>query len=172
MFDEEELRRRLDRWPGLTIDAFLIARSADGEPAGCLALWDPAPVKRMVVTSYRGGMRRVRLGYDIAATLLRRDRLPPPGTALRYAYVTHQAVPSDDPAVLRALLRHAYRRARDARAHLLSVCAPVGSPLAPALDGFPATDLRARLFVVALPDVDVSDVIPAAAWPGFEMALV
>ena len=172
VFTEEELRRRLAEWPGLAAESFLIAEGPDGAPAGCLAPWDAAPVKRTVVTSYRGSMRRVRLGYDLAATLLRRDRLPRPGEAFRYRYVTHQAVPSDDPRVLRVLLDAAYREARAAGDHFLSVCAPEAGPLEPALRGFHATSLRARLFVVSLPDVDVAPVASPAHWPGFEMALV
>lgn len=172
VFTESELRRRLESWPGLAIDSFYLAESPTADIVGCLAVWDPAPVKRMVVTAYRGPMRRVRLGYDLAATLLRRARLPGPGAALRYRYVTHQAIPSDDPAVLRGLLGRAYVDARRSGAHFLSVCAPEGSPLEPAFRGFTATNLQARLFVVALPGVDISAVVPAPAWPGFEMALV
>lgn len=174
VFTPDTLARRLREWPGLSIRDFYLATSPAGEPLGCLALWDAAPVKRMVVTAYRGAMRRVRFAHDLAATLLGRARLPVPGSPFRYQYVTHQAVPSDDPRVLRALLSHAYRDARAAGFHFLSACvpSPERSPLTPAFDGFPATNLRALLYVVALPSVDVSAVTTAAHWPGFEMALV
>jgi hypothetical protein len=169
-----ELERRFAGWPGFGIDSFYVAESGAGDLVGCLALWDAAPVKRMVVSAYRGPMRRVRGAYNIAATLLGMPKLPAPGGRLHYQYVTHQAIPSNDPLVLRALLSHAYRDARRARRgyHFLSICAPVGGPLEPAFRGFQATNLRARLYVVALPQVDVSDVSPASSWPGFEMALV
>ena len=174
VFTEDEVRRRLREWPGLRPESFYIAESAAGEPLGCIATWDAAPVKRTVVTAYRGGMRRVRLAYDLAAGLLGRSPLPAPGQTFRYLYVTHQAVSGDDPAVLHALLGFAYRDARAAGYHFLSVCAPEDSPLEPAFRGFQATNLRARLFVVALPGVDVSALVPPAShvWPGFEMALV
>ena len=42
-------------------------------------MWDAAPVKRTVVSAYRGKMRRIKTGYDIAARLLRFPRLPDPG---------------------------------------------------------------------------------------------
>jgi hypothetical protein len=121
---------------------------------------------------YRGTMRRVRLGYDLAARLLGMPRLPAPGDALRYLYVTHQAVPSGEPAILRALLLEAHHMVRGSGYQVLSVCAPIGSSLAPAFRGFQATDLRARLFVVSLPDVSVPSELLNGAWPGFEMALV
>ena len=170
--DERELSRRLREWPGLGIESFLLAEDPGGALVGCIALWDAAPVKRTLVLDYRGAMRRVRLGYDVAARLLGMPRLPAPGDALRYLYVTHQAVPSGEPAILRALITEAYRAVRGSGYQVLSVCAPVGSPLAPAFRGFQATDLRARLFVVTLPDVELPSEVASGAWPGFEMALV
>lgn len=174
VFTERELRRRLGEWPGLRHDSFYLAESAHGTPLGCLALWDAAPVKRTVVTAYRGGMRSVRLGHDVAATILGRARLPRRGEPFRYQYVTHQAVVEDDPGVLRALLVAAYNDALARGYHFLSACVPERCPMATAFDGLHATNLRARLFVVSLPGVDVSRVTPPmnAMWPGFEMALV
>ena len=169
--DERELRRRLAEWPGLAAQWFYVACQRDGALVGCLALWDAAPVKRLVVTAYRGRMRRVRTAYDVGARLLGRAPLPAPGDAFRYQYVTHQAVPSGDPTVLRALLDAAYRDARRAGYHFLSVCAPAADPLAPALRRFAATSLPARLYLVTLPETE----IPAACFggrAGFEMALV
>lgn len=174
VFTEQELRRRLAEWPGLGIGSFYLADAGAGDIRGCIALWDATPVKRMVVTAYRGSMRRVRFGYDLVARFLGRAPLPRTGEAFRYLYVTHQAVRGDVPTVLRALLEAAYRDAREAGQHFLSVCVPNGSALEPAYRGFHSTSLTARLFVVSLPDVDVSLVVPPATseWPGFEMALV
>jgi hypothetical protein len=171
---ESELRRRLATWPALRIDSFLVAERGSGELVGTIALWDAAPVKRMRVVEYRRRMRRVRIGYDLAARLLGLPRLPVPGEELRYLYVTHQAVPSDDPRILRALLEAAYAAVRGGGYHFLSICAPAESandPLAPALRGFIASNLAARLYVVTLP----GDPPPAVCFerrPGFEMALV
>lgn len=173
---EGELRRRLREWPGLTIDAFYLAesRTRQGEIVGCVALWDAAPVKRMVVQEYRGPMRRVRTAYNLTAAVLGAPRLPDPGDALRYLYVTHQAIPSDDPRILRALLTRAHRDVRSARQgyHFLSICAPRHAGLERAFHGLHRSNLAARLFVVSLPDVDTTSVAAADVWPGFEMALV
>ena len=173
VFSEQKFRRRLRDWPGLSIDAFYLAEDERGELGGCIALWDASAVKRMVVCAYRGPMRRARFAYDMVARLLGMPHLPTPGSAFRYKYVTHQAIPSGDPRILRALLMQAYRDARAGQGlHFLSVCAPHSSPLEPAFRGFQATNLRSRLYVVSLPDVDAACVTRAAAWPGFEMALV
>lgn len=171
--DVAELERRLREWPGLAIDSFLLAFEKSGELVGCLALWDARAVKQMVVTAYRGPMRRARLAYDLAARMVGMSPLPSPGEAFRYLYATHQAVPSGDPRVLRALLTMAHREARQKRTHhFISACAPFCCPLDAAYRGFHVTNLRARLFVVALPDVQVPDAVSNGAWLGFEMALV
>ncbi|HEX2081518.1 MAG TPA: hypothetical protein VHG08_27690 [Longimicrobium sp.] len=169
---EAELRRRLREWPGLRIESFYLAEDRGGALAGCLAVWDAAPVKRTVVAAYRGGMRRVKMGYDLAARLLRFPRLPDPGEELHYLYVTHQAVPSDDPAVLRALLERVYADHRRSGYVLLSCFAPEGDPLDAAFRGFQFTDLPARLFVVTPPGVEPPEECFASGRPGFEMALV
>jgi hypothetical protein len=169
---ERELRRRLETWPGLRIESFHVAESAAGDLVGVVAPWDASPVKRTVVEAYGGRMARVRALHDVAARLLGRPTLPPPGEALRYQYLTHLAVPSGDPAVLRALLESAYAAARRERMHFLSAPAPVGDPLDAAYRGFPATNIRAGLYAVTLPGTPVPESLLAGAMPGFEMALV
>ncbi|HEX2779246.1 MAG TPA: hypothetical protein VHM30_07095 [Gemmatimonadaceae bacterium] len=169
---ERELRRRLAIWPRLAIESFHLAEDARGRLAGVVAPWDASPVKETVVAGYRGAMRRVRLLHDIAALASGRPRLPAPGQPFRYQYLTHLAVPSGDPAVLRALLASAYRAAREARFHFLSACAPDGDALDRAYDGYLATNLRAQLYLVTLPDTKVPESLRVGRMPGFEMALV
>ncbi|MEO8337791.1 MAG: hypothetical protein ABI664_22635 [bacterium] len=168
---EAELRRRLASWPGLTIGSFHIAERA-GELVGCVAPWDASPVKQTVVASYTGAMARVRRAHDLAARLLRRPQLPKPGEPFCYQYLTHVAVPSRDPNVLRALLGSAYASARRAGFHFLSACAPVGDALDGAYRGYLATNLRAQLYVVTLPGATIPEALFDAPMPGFEMALV
>ena len=169
---EAGLRRRLERWPGLTPSSFLVAQDATGALVGCLAPWDATPVKRMVVAAYRGAMRHARLAHDFAATMLNRPELPAEGEALDYQYLTHVAVPSDDPTIMRALLQTAYAAARRDRRHCVSLFVPEGDPLAPAYRAYLATNLRARLYLVSLPGVPIPASVASGAAPGFEMALV
>ena len=172
VIDEAELRRRLASWPGLTIDSFLLATRADGTVVGALGLWDAAPVKETVVAAYAGSMRRVRAVHDALAIALRRPRLPTPGEPFRYVYATHVAVPHGEPALLRALIRAAYKRARNAGYHFISMCAPAGDSNDAAYRGMLVTNLRAELHLVTLPDVARPSIPPATPMPGFEMALV
>jgi hypothetical protein len=172
VFVDGELERRLREWPGLSIESFLCAESKDGRLLGALALWDAAPVKRMVPLAYRSRMRSVRFAYNAVATLLGMPRMPKPGVALRYVYATHVVAPSTDPGVLRALLIQAHRSARDAGFQFMSICAPHDALRESAFRGFQATNIPARLFAVALRDVDVPASVTGGTWPGFEMALV
>lgn len=168
---EFALQSRLASWPGLKIESFHVAESSRGL-VGVVAPWDAAPVKQTVVVKYSGTFSRVRLLHDMAARSLRRPSLPEPGGAFRYQYLTHLAVPSDDPRVLRALLASVYESARRDNFHFLSACVPVGDPLKPAYRGYLATNIRAQLYLVTLADVPIPEALFSAPMPGFEMALV
>jgi hypothetical protein len=172
LFTEAELRRRLANWPGLRISDFYLAHGRDGALAGCCAIWDAAPIKRPAVVAYRGSMGWIKRAYNAGAAALGYQRLPEPGEVLRSAYVTHQAVPSEDPQVWRALLHAVYRDSRRSGRHFLSVCVLEDDPLAPAYRGYLTTNLPAHLYAVTPPGQD----LPAGALrpgrPGFEMALV
>lgn len=169
--DEGALRRRLATWPGLCITDFLLAVDRSGDLVGCLAAWNADEVKRTIVLAYRGRMRAVRATYNTAARLLRLPRLPAPGSALAYSYVTHQAIPSGDPAILAALLDVAYADLRRSGRLFLSTCVWDDDPLAAAYRGFVRTDLAARLYAVTPPGAPVPAACTGPAVPGFEIAL-
>jgi hypothetical protein len=172
VLDETELLRRLARWPGLHISDFYLAFHAQGALAGCCAPWDAAPVKRTVVRSYRGSMRWVKSAYNVAAPMLRVPGLPADGEPLKYAYLTHLAVPSDEPAIMRALLEAVYREYRAKGFHFLSVYVPEGDPVGAAYSGFLTSNLRANLYIVPARGRAVPHVNAAGRRVGFEMALV
>ena len=170
-FQAGELTRRLAAWPGLDVSRFLLAFDRGGDLAGCTAVWDASGVKRTVVRAYRGRMRAVRAAYNTAGAMLRFPRLPAAGGVLRYAYLTHVAVPSRDPAVMAALLDVAYAEERRSGRVFLSACVWDDDPLAAAYRGFVTTDLPTNLYAVTLP----GDPLPRVRGddpPGFEMALV
>lgn len=169
---ERELERRLRVWPDLDPSSFLLAHDRSGDLVGCIALWDPHALKRMVVRGYHGRMRAVHHIYNAAAKILRFCPLPPPGGQLGYGYATHVAVPSDDPGVLRALLHAAYTEQRRTGRTSLAFCVFADDPLAPAFRGFPYTDLSTNLYAVAAPETELPPGCFAAGRPGFEMALV
>ena len=169
---QAELERRLQAWPGLSPESFYLAEDASGTLVGCVAMWNAEGVKRTVVREYRGKMRRVKFGYDLAARLLRFPRLPDAGETFRYLYATHQAILSEDPEIMRALLDTIYSDFRRSGYHFLSFCVLADDPLEPAFRGFQSTDLPARLYVVSLPELEIDLASFGTARPGFEMALV
>lgn len=172
VLDEPELRRRLARWPGFSISDFYLAFDRRDELIGCCAPWDASSVKRTVVTAYRGSMRWVKRAYDMAAPLLGVPTLPSGGQPLKYVYLTHLAIPSGEPKIMRALLEAAYRDRRADGFHFLSVCVPQTDPLRPAYSGFLTSNLRSNLYVVAARGQTLPPLALAGRRLGFEMALV
>lgn len=170
--DLQDLQRKLDTWPHLETHSFYLAEDAEGKLVGCVAAWDTAAVKRMVVNAYRGPMRRTKLLYNAAAKMGMFPCLPSPGERFRYVYLTHQAVPSEDPAIMRALLGAVYHDYRGKGYHFLSCCVYDDDPLAPAYRGFQYSDLYASLYMVAPASVALQAACFDAGRPGFEMALV
>lgn len=86
----------------------LVARRA-GAVVGCAAIWDQRPLRQCVVSGYAGRLRRVRPALNAALALAGRPTLPPPGTALRMAYVSHLA--AEDAGMALRLVGAACRRA-------------------------------------------------------------
>jgi hypothetical protein len=52
VWDEESLRQKISRLPGMNIEDMLIARSSRGEILGCLGYWNPLNVQSIVPLSY------------------------------------------------------------------------------------------------------------------------
>lgn len=172
VFDEAILRQHLKEWPDLSINDFYIARDRSGEIVGCLAVWDAIGVKQTEVTGYRGNMRRIKLGYNVAATIGRFAKLPNPGSNLQYLYATHFAIPSEDPRIMRSLLDSIYRDRRRSGNIFLSCCVFANDKLEPAFKGFITNNLRAHLYVVTLPEYEIPEACFAPERPAFEMAMV
>ena len=170
-FSDGLLRRRLATWPGFRLEDFLLARGPTGGIVGCLAPWDTSAVKRTRVLGYHGQMAWVKRGFDVGATVLRWPRLPEPGDCFRFAFLTHLEVDGDDPDVLNALLRAAYRRLRPQRLHFMSALVPVGSPLEAAFGGFTVQHTAMTLYAVHRASSPLADRDFRTLHPGFEIAL-
>lgn len=115
VLDAAGLARWIAAAPGLDLSCYFIARRGDGRLAGFFALWDQSVLKQLRVLRYAPRAAAFRVAFNVAAPLVGAPRLPPPGATLRYLTAVHVCVPAEEPAVLRALLIHAYNETRGPR---------------------------------------------------------
>lgn len=138
--------------PDLAPEHFFVA--LDGSNViGCLALWDQTRFKQTVLRGYGGALARWRRLVNLAANRLGYPLLPPPGTALRYAFAGHLAVDGDDPSLFAALLGALYNEAH----RLGYACFMLGlsedHPLRPVLTrAYRHLTYASRLYLVAWED--------------------
>lgn len=105
--DGSDLLKSIGRWPGLNPEDFILAFDFHRNLIGCVACWDSDHLQRTFALHYH---RRAKVLYDslhAAAILQMGKRLPKPGRALHFAYLTHFC--ADNPDVFYSLLHAAYR---------------------------------------------------------------
>jgi hypothetical protein len=167
----ESWMRWLDRAPGLCMEDYLVARRADGRIAGFVAVWDQRRFKQLRVLAYSPRMALARRAINLVAPLAGAPGLPGPGAALPSVAALHLCAPAEEPAVLRALLLHAYAERRGGEHAFLNLGLDRRDTLAAALAGLLAQPTLVNAFVTT----------PAGRWTGgtldgrplhFETALV
>jgi hypothetical protein len=170
-FEDGVLEQRLATWPGFRLEDFHLAVDGAGNILGCAAPWDGFDVKRYRVRGYRGSMRWVKRAYNAAAALTRAQPLPEPGALMRYLYLTHVCVPSEDPRVMASLLDAIYAASWGRGYSFLMAYVADNDPMRAAYRGYVTSGLKATLFAVSPHDrpLDVSTL--GTGRPGFEIAL-
>jgi hypothetical protein len=150
--------RQTDLVKRMTADEieFLVAKR-HSRVVGCMAVWDQSAYKQAVIRGYDRKLLRWRRWINVAAGVMKVPRLPPVGTKLNMACLSHVAVDDDDPRVFAALLSSACAagdRWRDDRGHGHLVLG-LGERH-PLLRGIPrascAHAYRTRLYAVHWPD--------------------
>ncbi|GAA2374716.1 hypothetical protein [Catellatospora methionotrophica] len=127
---------------------YLLARRPGGELAGFVGLWDQHDIKQMRITGYSPRLAAARVGFNLAAPLLRVPRLPRTGGELSYRTAVHPC--AADPETLRVLLRHACNRLHG-RHSFLTIGLDVLDPLSRALSGLRAQPTDVDLLVLGEP---------------------
>ena len=161
----------LENAPGLTIDDYLVARSADGRIAGFMALWDQCEFKQLRVLGYSRRLAAARFAVNAFAPLAGVTTLPASGAQLRSLSAVHVCAPMEDRVVLRALLLFGYSRYRATGRTFFTMAIDRQDPVRRALAGLFAQPTPVNAFVTT----------PAGRWTGgslserplyFESALV
>lgn len=133
------------RFPGLRVEDFYVLRRS-GRVAGVLGVWDQSSFRQTVVTAYRGWLGRLRP----LVNLVRRPRLPDPGSRLRFFYLAFAA--TDDVDAYRTLVRFVYNdRCESGYSHFTTALHET-DPRCRVLDEYRATPFAGRLFVVTFGD--------------------
>lgn len=164
--EHDELRHRLQNWPGVRPEDALVLSDSSGVVASCL-LWDPSAVKAMVVRNYP---KKLRWAYLFLAAI---KVLPRENEELRLLYVTSLVLreglsPGLRQKAMRQIARIASARARQRRMH--------GATLAE----FEGNEYDLRPFITQKTDLELYLVDPrrnpvpdfSGQIPAFEMGLV
>ncbi len=143
--------RSSTRARGLEVSDFLIAVDPKDPDRviGCAAIWDQRSFKQVVVRDYAPALRRFRPLVNLLLTAGGRPRLPPPGSVLDLAYLSHLAVDDDRADVAVQLIRAARDAAARRGLDYLSFSLAESSPMVPAVRrAFPARELLSVLYLV------------------------
>lgn len=189
VFDAATWQRRLASWPQFGVDRFYLAEDGSGRILGCLAPWDLAALKRIVLLDTGPSFRAIKRIFNVVAPLIGK---PPIGTGqgstLPNIYLSHIAIRDRRADVFRALLDCAYRDLAATRRYAtVSLCLYDGDPLWEALRGYWYVEVPMDLYVVSAdggsPDAASPGPSPGPppgnsptagdrTYPGFEIYLV
>lgn len=142
----------LSSQPGLGQGDVLVA-VRHGRLAGVAALWDQRAFKQVVVRGYSRSLERVRPLINGIGRFAGMPALPPVGSSLALACLSHAAVDGDDPAVMGALVAAARRAARERGLDYITLGMSSRSPLyEPLRRRFACRSYASVLYAVAWPD--------------------
>ena len=147
--------RQLIAAGGLRSEDFLVVRRGPGVCA-CLAVWDQSIAKQTVVRGYAPWLGRFRPLVNLAAPLTGMPWLPPPGSPLAQAYLSHVAVENDDPDIFESLLTAGLTLARRRGFNVALTGVASAHPFATLLQSRRAAIYRSLLHTVHWQDDDAA----------------
>jgi hypothetical protein len=136
------------RCSGLRLDDFFIAENSHGTLLATLAAWDQASVRQTHIERYSPALAMLRPFYNLLSAISPLKPLPAPGSRVPSLYLACVAVENDDIALLRALLRHAYRQLRSGPWHYAILGLHERDPLAAVLNDYRSIAAAGLLFRV------------------------
>lgn len=95
------------RSPGVGPDTqnFRLILNPEGQAIACAALWDQRAMKQAVVHGYSPRLARFLPLINLASAFLGRPRLPAVNAAIAQAFISHLAVPLNQPQLAEILIR-------------------------------------------------------------------
>jgi hypothetical protein len=132
---------------GLRLEDFLVARSASGEIAGVIALWDQSSYKQTVVRGYSGWLRAAAPLLNWSAPWTGRSAMPRPGEKLRSAYAAFVCIANDEAPIFRALLAETLNVARRRGFTHVLLGMDARDPLLPVAQRFKHISYPSRLYL-------------------------
>jgi Acetyltransferase (GNAT) domain len=126
-----------------------IVHRANGEIAGCLALWDQSHVRQAVIRGYHPHIARLRPLLNMLGRWTGLPRLPRAGEELRQVFFSLVAIDGDDAEVLTSLVRAGLSEAAQRGYEVALIALADINPMLPAVRRtFKARDYRSRLYLV------------------------
>lgn len=128
-------------------DFFLLRRG--GRPIACLALWDQRRFKQLRIHAYAPPLATLRPLVNLGLRTAGYPQLPPTGSVLRQAFISHVAVEGDNEEAFLALLAAALSEARTRGIDMATTGFCAGHPLlAAAQRRLKTLAYRSRLYLV------------------------
>jgi len=141
---------------GLRSEQFYCLRDAERICASA-AIWDQRAFKQAVIRGYSPWLARARPALNCFARLLGTPRLPPVGTTLAQAFVSHLAVDPRKPEALTTLIQKAKEAGADRGIEFLTLGFGAKDPrLAMLRNKFRCREYLSRIYVVRWPDLGAS----------------
>jgi hypothetical protein len=136
---------------GLSLADFRVRQEA-GQIVSCAALWDQRAFKQTVIRGYGAALARARPFINLAARFSKVPRLPPPGTTLAHAMISHVVAEPREPEALSELIKELCSLSMDKRIGFLTLGLAANDPrISVVRKSYKCLEYRSRLYVVHWP---------------------
>ena len=138
---------------GMRMDDFRIVQE-EGRMNACAALWDQRCFKQTVIRNYAPWLARARPIINLAARVSRTPHLPPAGSTLAHAFVSHFVVAGDSPDYFRKCVDAMLATAQGANLEFITMGFASNDPSLALLDAeFRTRKYRSRIYMVRWPGI-------------------
>jgi hypothetical protein len=107
-YTPQKLTASLERWPGLSIENFILARTSTGKIIGCVAPWDSSQIQRYIPMQYNGLSQSLDTFLKLTSWSGWTRPLSPIGQALNFSFLTH--FHADNPDIVDRLIEESLRQ--------------------------------------------------------------